>query len=419
MRILVVHNRYRSCNPSGENRVVDQETQALQRAGHAVEHFERNSDEIDSMPLARKALVPTQVVWSQSAARDMGRAIGSFKPDVVHVHNTFPLLSPSVLRAARRHLVPVVQTLHNYRQICPSGDLFRDGRICHDCVGRSPLPALEHGCYRDSRAATVPIALGQVLHKRMWQTLASAYIFISGWQRDVFSALELPKQRCFVKSNLVYPMNGRGETEPCVAYIGRIEEVKGIPFLMQAWDRFESHGLRLAIAGAGALSDEVRDWAEKRSDVDHLGLLSRSDCADLLARARATVVPSQWEEPFGLVVPEAMSANVPAIAPSHGAFPELISDGVDGVLFAPGDVDALSRLFKDVESEPERWAALGQKARLTYEQRFQPESNVEHLEAIYRFAIEHPVWIELDQAEDRPQAKEADLPAVVEGGYHR
>jgi glycosyltransferase involved in cell wall biosynthesis/SAM-dependent methyltransferase len=407
VRVLVVHNRYRTASPSGENRVVDQETAALLRAGHEVEHFERQSDDIQGFSMSQKALIPGQVVWSPSAAREIGRVLGTFKPDVVHVHNLFPMISPSVLHACRRHLVPAVVTLHNYRPICPSGDLFRDGAICQDCVGRAPFPSVLHGCYRDSAAATMPLAIANVVTRGTWKTLPSAYVFISEAQRRLFSSLDLPRERCFVKHNLVYPMNGDGTTEPLIVYLGRLNEDKGVPFLMEAWDRCAPSGLKLVIAGGGPLEAEVTRWASTRPSVEDAGLLSRDECISLLARARAAVVPSQWLEPFGLVVAEAMSAGVPAIAPEHGAFPELISDGVDGVLFPPGDVDALARLFGEVAQEPERWDELGREARRTYERRFEPDTNITELESIYRFAIEHPVWIELEGAEQRARPARA------------
>ncbi|MFZ0666797.1 MAG: glycosyltransferase [Acidimicrobiales bacterium] len=397
MRILVVHNRYRSASPSGENRVVDQETAALEGAGHEVRHFERSSDDIDSLSLARRALVPGQVLWSQSASREISRILGDFRPDVVHVHNLFPMISPSVLRACRRHLVPAVATFHNYRPMCASGDFFRNGSVCHDCVGRLPVPAVVHGCYRDSVTATLPLAAGITAHKQIWQTHLSAYMFISDAQRQLYASLDLPSERCFVKYNLVYPMEGTAHPEPIVVYIGRLTELKGLQFLMDAWDRFPAKNLKLVIAGSGPMEDEVQRWAASRDAVEFAGFLSRDQCAGLLKRARAVVVPSIWEEPFGLVVAEAMSASVPPIAPGHGAFPELISDGVDGVIYPSGDRDALARLFGEIEREPARFSELGQKARLTYEQRFHPDCNVKQLESVYRYACEHPVWIAQDQ----------------------
>jgi glycosyltransferase involved in cell wall biosynthesis/SAM-dependent methyltransferase len=398
MKILIVHNRYRSASPSGENRVVDQETAALLRAGHEVEHFERMSDDIEDFTLREKTVIPGQVVWSPSAAREISKILGEFRPDVVHVHNVFPMISPSVLQACRRHLVPTVVTLHNYRLICPSGDLFRNGSICHDCVGRIPLPAVRHGCYRESATATIPLAIAGATQKRLWQTLPSAYIFISAAQRDLFSSMNLPHERSFVKHNLVYPMESSTETESLVVYIGRLNEAKGLPLLMEAWDRADLKNTKLVIAGGGPLEEEVAAWARSRPSVEAPGLLSRQECIALLGRARAAIVPSQWQEPFGLVIAEAMSASVPSIAPSHGSFPELITDGEDGALFPPGDVGSLAKLIGDVENDPSHWAELGRNAYATYSRRFEPEGNVRQLESIYRFAIEHPVWIELDQS---------------------
>ena len=339
--------------------------------------------------------MPAQVVWSDEARRTLIRTLRSFRPDVVHVHNTFPLLSASVLYACRAQAVPVVATLHHYRLVCPSGDLFRDGAVCHDCVGRRlPLPGVLHGCY-SSVLATLPLATGLVAHRRAWRTLVSAYVFLSRAQRDIVAPNRLPAARLFVKPNFV-PVQSAREAQPedLVVYAGRLATSKGVPVLMQAWDRFTGatgeRRLRLVIAGAGPLGDEVAAWSAARPSVDWTGMLDEDACASLLARARAVIVPSAWEETFGLVVVEAMASGVPAVAPAHGSFPELITDGVDGVLFEPGDPVALTSCLRDIDSNPERYAALGRAARRTYEQRFTREANVAQLRRIYEFAIAHP-----------------------------
>ncbi len=392
MRVLVVHNRYRSASPSGENHVVDQETAALVHAGHDVRLFERKSDEIASYSRYERALVPTRVVSSPSANRALKQELDAFSPDVVQVHNLFPLISPSVLHTCRQQRVPVVATLHNYRLICPSGELFRDGAICHDCPGRLPVAALRHGCYRGSTLATSPLAIATLIHRSTWRQLVTAYIFISQAEQELFSSLDLPKDRCFVKWNLVYPVPSSDMSEPIVVYLGRLNDAKGLPFLMQAWDRCSPRQLKLVIAGAGPLGDEIRRWAGTRPSVEVRGLLDRSESNSLLASARAAVVPSQWHEPFGLVVVEAMSAGVPAIAPARDSFPELIEDGVDGALYPPGNPGALAQLIGDLERAPERWAGLGHAAKLSYARRFAPDDNLARLEEIYRFAVDNPVW---------------------------
>ncbi|MDQ1535045.1 MAG: hypothetical protein QOF28_2806 [Actinomycetota bacterium] len=412
MRILVAHNRYRSTSPGGEDRVVDQEHAALVARGHTVERFERFNDDIDQMSVTQRAMVPGQVVWSNAARRSLTRAIRRFRPDVVHVHNTFPLLSPSVLYACRSEGVPAVVTLHNYRLTCATGDLFRDGHACHECVGqRVPTAAVRHGCYRDSAIATLPIAIASAAHLIAWRTLPSAYVFISSRQRDILGSLRLPQDRIFVKPNLVpadvVPVE-TPERRHVVVYAGRLAPAKGVPLLMKAWDRYETAGggsLKLVIAGAGPLDSAVAEWAAGRASVEVHGMLSRQDCAALVASARAAIVPSAWEEAFGLVAVEAMACGVPPIAPAHGSFPELIKSDHDGVLFEPGDASALADVLRDIDTDPERYAALGRAARSSYEQRFDPDVNLDQLLDTYRFAIANPVT----SAPAEPSANEHEI----------
>ena len=185
MRILLVHNRYRSGAPSGENRVVDQEGEALEALGHEVMRFGRSSDEIGQWPVAKKASLPARTIWSRETYRDLKAVLREHRPEVVHVHNTFPLLSAAVLYACRDARVPVVATIHNYKLACANGSFFRDGAVCHDCAHGLPVRAVLHGCYRESRAATAPVALAMGVHRQAWRSLVSAYIFISASQRDL------------------------------------------------------------------------------------------------------------------------------------------------------------------------------------------------------------------------------------------
>ena len=397
MKVLLVHNRYRSDSPGGEDKVVDQEVQALTARGHAVERFERFNDDIGSLSVARQALLPARVVWSEEARRSLTRALLAIRPDVVHVHNTFPLLSPSVLYACRAERVPVVATLHNYRLVCSSGILFRDDAVCHDCVGRRlPLPAVRHGCYRDSALATLPVATGLAVHRRAWRTMVSAYVFLSRAQQEIIARDGLPSGRLFVKPNLVPmpPPQPASRREGIVVYAGRLAPVKGVDLLMEAWDRYSAErgpgSLRLLVAGAGPLEGRVAAWAARHPTVDWVGMLTHGACLSLFNRACAVIVPTVWQETFGLVIVEAMAAGVPSVAPAHGSFPELVTDGADGVLFPPGNAAALATVLRDVDDHPDRYGALGRAARTTYERRFTPDANVEQLLRIYRFAVESP-----------------------------
>jgi glycosyltransferase involved in cell wall biosynthesis len=395
MKIVQVHNRYRSAAPSGENRVVDQEGQALRDNGHEVISFERHSDDIAQWPAAKRASVPARVVWSREARRALTAVLREHKPDVVHVHNTFPLLSAAVLYACRDVSVPVVATIHNYKLACAAGGFFREGAVCHDCDHGLPWPALRHGCYRGSRAATAPVALAMGAHRQAWRSLVAAYIFISASQRDLLSGLRLPADRVFVRHNLI-PRRSiqHAVRDDTVVYAGRLDEAKGLRLLMAGWDRFaggEGRRLRLVIVGAGPLEDEIAAWVSARPEVSAVGQVDPQKCAELMSGARAVLIPSAWEETFGLVAIEAMALGVPPIATDHGSFPELITPGVDGVLFRHDDPAALASVLADVEEHPGRYDSYGEQARQTYEQRFDPDCSIEQLLEIYRYAISHPI----------------------------
>jgi glycosyltransferase involved in cell wall biosynthesis len=395
MKVMLVHNRRRSDAPSGENRVVDQESQALTAAGHDVISFGRDSDEIEHWHVTRKALLPALTVWNPGVRRDLAAALRSHKPDVVHVHNTFPLLSDTVLYACRDVGVPVVATLHNYGLSCTGGTFFRNGAPCHDCAGGSVLPGVAHGCYRESRLATAPVALSIGVHRRAWRSLVSAYVFISAAQRELLGELRLPEDRLFVRHNLV-PRRDRlqAKREPTVVYAGRLADVKGLPLLMAAWDRYRGDGatpgLRLVIAGTGPMEREIGQWAATRPEVELAGFVPGARASELMSRARAVLIPSIWEEPFGLVVVEAMAAGTAPVASKRGAFAELITDGVDGVLYPPDDPAALASVIADIEARSEIYDTYGTRARETYEHRFNPEHSLKALLEIYNFAIANP-----------------------------
>ena len=396
MKIVVAHSRYRSAAPSGENRVVDQEIAALSALGHEVELFERRSDDIEGWSTARKAALPAAVVWNGAARRDLRGLLRASRPDVVHVHNTFPLLSASVLYACRDAGVPVVATLHNYKLACASGDFFRDGAVCHDCAGGAPRAAIQHGCYRDSRAATAPVALAITAHRHAWRTLVSAYACISASQRDLLRGVGLPAERVFVRHNMI-PARAvrRAARRPEVVYAGRLDAAKGLPGLLAGWDSYlsgcEDAGLGLVIAGSGPLEDSVRAWASSRPSVRVVGQLDPDLCAETMAAALAVVLPSAWEETFGLAAVEAMALGVAPVAAAHGSFPELITDGIDGALFRPSDPAALGAAFSDIDANPGRYEEYGERARKTYEQLFDPADSMRKLVDIYDYAIAHPV----------------------------
>lgn len=390
LRVLVVHNRYRSAQPSGEDRVVDHEVATLAGAGHQVSRFERRSDDIAAMPLVRKAMVPARVPFNSAVRAELGHRLRADPPDVVHIHNTFPLLSPSVVAACADVGIPAVATLHNYSLVCPTGTLYRDGRICTDCAGVAPIPAVRHGCYRGSRLATAPLAASLLLNRHRWWTGVRRFFCISRVQRSTLIEAGVPARRLAVKHNSVADPGARrlGAGE-YLLYLGRLTGEKGLRTLMAAWERVSATGglgMPLVIAGGGPLEEEVDRWARARADVRFVGLLGEAECGKYLARAAAVLAPSSWLEGFGLVAIESMAAGVPPVASAQGAFPELIDDGVTGLLHRPDDPDALARcLYRVVD--PALNSAMGTAARARYERDFTPSAGLEHLVAGYEEVI--------------------------------
>ncbi len=392
VHILVIHNYYSSGQPSGENRVVAEEVALLRSAGHRVEVFERRSDDIAGRSLLGKVAVPLLVPWNPAVRKELAARLRAERPDVVHVHNVFPLLSPAVIAACTDVGVPVVTTLHNYYQVCPPGTLQRDGRLCTDCVGRKvPLPAVRHGCYRNSRLATVPLAVNLTVNRRRWWSDVERFLCISAAQRDVLVASGMPAEKLSVKHNFV-PDPGvcrEGEGEQLL-FLGRLAEAKGIRVLMAAWDMVAAEGgvgVPLVIAGSGPLEPEVSAWAAGRDDVRYEGLLAPDEVRKAVARSVAVVAPSLAPETFGLVVAEAMAAGVPAVASGHGAFVELVADGETGLLHRPGERTSLASCLRRITAEPARNREMGDAARLRYERGFSPAVGLRRLEEEYRAAI--------------------------------
>ncbi|QQM39496.1 glycosyltransferase [Streptomyces liliifuscus] len=392
MHVLVVHNRYASAQPSGENKVVDQEVALLREAGHRVEVFERRSDDIAARSLLSKAALPLLVPWNPAVRTELAARLRTERPDVVHVHNVFPLLSPAVLAACADADVPAVATLHNYTQVCPPGTLQRGGKPCTECVGSAPLPAVRHGCYRNSRLATVPLAVSlSVNRRRWWWSGVERFFCLSAAQRDVLVRAGMPAERLAVKHNFV-PEPGAfrtGDGEHLL-YLGRLAEAKGVRLLMAAWDEIAASGgvgVPLVIAGAGPLEQEVTAWAAGRDDVRCVGLYDTAESRKAIARSVAVVAPSTWLEAFGLVVVEAMAAGVPTVAAGHGAFVELVEDGVTGLLHRPGDPASLASCIRRIAAGPALGREMGQAARRRYERDFSPAVGLERLVEEYRTAI--------------------------------
>lgn len=379
MKILIAHNAYQLSG--GEDAVVEAEVALLKSHGHEITLYRRHNDELNAMSRPAAAM---SAFWSRQAAGDIARLCEDFHPDVIHAHNTFPLISPSILWSAARLRIPIVQTLHNFRLLCPQATFLREGKVCEDCLGKLPWRGVTHKCYRASTVQSA-VAAGMLATHRMLGTYrdrVTTFIALSAFCRDKFVAGGLPAQRFRIKPNFVV-----SNSEPSWddrsggLYVGRLSTEKGIDVLIGAARRLPAHSLR--VAGGGPLEADVK---AAFGDA-HLGFRPHAEVQALLGRARYLVAPSTCYETFGLALVEAFACGTPVIASGHGAFAEIVQDGVSGLLFRPGDAADLAAKIAWAESHPQEMLRMGVAARLDYEEKYTPQRNYDMLIEIYEDAI--------------------------------
>lgn len=385
MRVLVVHNRYRSGTPSGENLVVDNDIEQLRSAGVDVLTHVRSSDEIDRMSPTGKALVPLRPIWSPTDVRAVRRTIARHQPDVLALHNPTPLVSMGVVRAAADLGVPTVQTVHNHRHTCVKGTYLRDGHDCRDCLGhRFPWPAVLHGCYRDSRLQSLPMATAQAVH-RGTRDLVATFIALNPDIRAALVEAGVPESRVAVKPNTVPDPGPAGPVGGDVLFVGRLSEEKGVLLLLDAWEAHPDGAWgELVVVGDGPLRSEVAARAARRTDVRVTGLLDAAGVDAAMSAARAVVVPSTWTEAFPMVVLEAMARGRPVLASRLGGLPEIVTDDVGWVV--PPSAAPLADALAVVASSPGIAAAKGAAARQRYDRSYHPDVVTRQLISIYAAA---------------------------------
>jgi glycosyltransferase involved in cell wall biosynthesis len=377
---LSIHNHYQQSG--GEDRVCAAEATLLEQHGHKVERYVDHNDRIGS----NTVLAGFGTIWSKRTYAQL-RSFGQLRAvDVAHFHNTFPLISPAGYYAVRRAGVPVVQTLHNYRLICPGSLLSRDGLVCDKCVQRrSLLPAIAHGCYRQSRAATGAVVGMLAVHRTAgtYQKQVDVYIALSEFARGKFIEGGLPRDRIVVKHNFVSPDPGPGQGQGGYAlFAGRLSQEKGIVTLSQAWQALSD--IPLKVAGDGPLKEN--QWP---ASVSTLGLQPRESVLALMRDARVLVFPSICYENAPVTIVEAFACGLPVIASNLGSIPEFVQHRHNGLLFKPGDPEDLARQVRWAFDHPEELRAMRANARREYEDKYTAERGYKTLMAIYEMAIEN------------------------------
>jgi len=375
LSVLIVHNAYQQ--RGGEEAVVEAEAAMLQAQGHPVQRYERHNDEVPG----RNAIALLQdTVWSRRSHAAMVDAIDRHRPDVIHVHNTFPLISPSVYWAAHRAGVPVVQTVHNFRLICPQAMLLRAGKVCEDCVGRSPWRAVRHRCYRNSATQSAAVALSLQTHRTLgtWRDKVARYIALTEFCRDKLIEGGLPAGRIRVKPNFLdQPAPTAGPRDGFV-FVGRLSPEKGVDVLSQAMKRL-SGPPSLRVVGTGPASETLA----ATPGVTMLGALQPEAVYREMREATALVLPSIWFEGLPRTLVEAYAQGLPVIASRLGALAQLVVDGQTGLFFTAGDPAELAHRMQWMAAHPEEARRMGRQARLHFEKFYDSRTNYQALMRIY------------------------------------
>jgi len=383
-RVLILHNTYQ--HRGGEDAVVESEAELLARAGVAVHTHQVSNDEINER---NKAVVALETVWSPRQASRLTALLRAHCPDVVHVHNTFPLLSPAVYWACQREGVPVVQTLHNFRLACPQAMFLRDNQVCEDCLGKLPWPAVVHRCYRGSALQTLVSATNITVHRALgtYRTQVDRFIALNGNSRQKFIEMGLPADKVVVKPNFVEPVaEPQWHERSGGLFVGRLSTEKGMAALLGAWDALLAQGrgaIGLKVVGKGEFE---ADWQQRGPDV-YLGFKPLPEVIAQMRRSQYVLVPSICYENFPRTIVEAFSVGVPVIGSRMGAMAELIEDGVTGLLVNPGDAQDLAEKMAWAADHPQEMLAMGRNAHACYLRRYTPEVNLAELMAIYAGVI--------------------------------
>lgn len=330
MKVLIAHNRYRSATPSGENAIVESEIALLRAAGIDIVTMLEDSDSISRRETLTLAAAATGPIYSKRGVRRFGEIVRTHQPDVVHVHNVFPLISPAVVHSATKLGLPVVQTTHNYRHTCVKGIHYRDEHVCTDCLGhRFPSPAVQHGCYRGSRAQTIPMAISQALHQNTWRQV-SRYLALTPFMADFLIKAGIPADRITIRPSWTSDPGPRTAPGTDVLFVGRLDEAKGIHLLFEAWALRSglARPRTLRIAGGGPLEGAVRAASARDSSVVYLGSLDKAGVARALQACAFLVLPSLTFEGYPLVVAEAFSHGRPVLVAEGGSVASIIDDSV-------------------------------------------------------------------------------------------
>lgn len=378
LKILISHNRY--LHQGGEDTVVDEEIILLRKHGHEVLLYQRDNVEIKFLSKIR---IARDTIWSRTTAHEIDKIIRDFKPDIIHSHNTFPLISPSLYWTANKNNIPIVQTLHNFRLFCLQAMFLRDGVICEDCIGKTPWRGILNKCYRNSVSQSSVLATLLSSHRLLdtYNSKVTRYIALNNFCRDIFIKGGLSPELIMIKPNFTDIKAPLSEHAGNPLFVGRLSPEKGIDILVKAVSK--TNNINVDIVGTGPLETDLTNI----QGINLHGWQEKDNINELMRNAAYLIMPSIWYETFGLVIIEAFANGLPVIASNIGAMAEIVEDGYTGLLFEHGSVTDLAKKILWAKDNPERMIAMGKNAKKVYELKYTPEINYNHLMHIYKEAI--------------------------------
>lgn len=377
--VLIVHNYYQI--PGGEDTVVSNEKKMLEDHGHKVVLYSRNNSEIKEMSKFQKLKLPFTMIFNPRTYVDIKKLIKKEKIDIVHVHNTLNLISPAVYYAALSCKVPVVQTIHNFRLLCPGATFYRDGHICEDCVQHGLKCAIRHGCYRESKAQTLICVVSMMLHRMTGIYGKINYICLTEFNKKKLLELkQIKEDKVFVKPNFVectekfIPEEQRKEQ---FVFAGRLDKLKGIDVLLEAWKQMGEKAPKLMVCGTGPMEEWCRRFStENKINVEFKGFVPNAEVLKIIANSKALILPTKWYEGFPMSIVEAFSVGTPVICSDIGNTGSVVEDGINGKKFKKGNIGELIKTVNDQDVAVER---VFQK----YEEKYTENINYEKLRSIY------------------------------------
>lgn len=381
----MAHNTYQYAG--GEDAVVLNEANLLRQVGYDVHiHSISNDSIVGTLDRIRAAV---NVSFSRKSFDEISNAIDRFNPDVLHVHNFFPLLTPSIHYAAKLRGLKVVQTLHNYRLICSAATFLRDGHVCELCLTGSKLNAVRYKCYRESVVGSMALVNFQnkIHASKGLIECTDRFVALTEFGRSKFIDGNIPPEKIVVKPNFVVDRVDKicqasmqnNSDDGYFLFVGRLSLEKGVHTLIDAWRSLPEKKLR--IAGSGPLSDFISK--NLTNNIEVLGHLSAEQIAIQMMGAQALIFPSTWYEGLPMTVIEAFSLGLPVIASNIGSLSEIITDGLNGLHFSVGEHRELAQKVELICDAKGMRTVLSDGARATYIRKYTPEANVRQLIDIY------------------------------------